>query len=170
MKTIALTLFAAALGIAQNQPSTSTDTTAAAKSGTPSKAPSKKPEQAAKATPAQKAKPQVQATTIPAGAVEVEPYLFRYQDASGKTWMYRQPPFGLSKWEETSTPAPEPVAKTEPVVVTDLGDSVRFERNTPFVKGTWVRKKTELTDEEKALISGSNVSTPEPADKTKGDK
>jgi hypothetical protein len=176
MKTIALTLFAAALGIAQNQPSSSTDTTAAAK------APSKKPAQAAKATPGQKASPdqkalvdqkaktQAQAPTIPAGAVEVEPYLFRYQDASGKTWMYRQTPFGLSKWEETSTPvAPEP-AKSEPVVVTDLGDSVRFERNTPFGKGTWVRKKTELNDEEKTLISGPNTSTPEPADKTKGDK
>jgi len=177
MKTIALTLFAAALGIAQNQPSTSTDTTAAAKTGAPSKAPGKKPAEAPKATPGQKAAPeqkartQVAAPTIPAGAVEVEPYLFRYQDASGKTWMYRQTPFGLSKWEETSTPAPpEPAAKTEPVVVTDLGDSVRFERNTPFGKGTWVRKKTELNDEEKALISGSSTSTPELADKTKGDK
>jgi len=182
MKTIALTLFAAALGIAQNQPSTSTGTTPAAsaaapsKAGAPSKAPSKKPAEAAKVTPEQKAAPvqkaktQVQALTIPPGAVEVEPYLFRYQDASGKTWMYRQTPFGLSKWEETSTPVvPEP-AKSEPVVVTDLGDSVRFERNTPFGKGTWVRKKTELNDEDKALISGSNTSTPEPADKTKGDK
>jgi hypothetical protein len=175
MKTIALTLFAAALGIAQNQPSSSTQTTPAAsaaapsKTATPSKAPSKKPAEAAKASPEQKAKTPVPAPTIPPGAVEVEPYLFRYQDASGKTWMYRQTPFGLSKWEETSTPvAPEP-AKSEPVVVTDLGDSVRFERNTPFGKGTWVRKKTELNDEEKALISGSN-STPEPTDKTKGDK
>jgi hypothetical protein len=112
----------------------------------------------------------VQATTIPAGAVEVEPYLFRYQDPSGKTWMYRQTPFGLSKWEETSTSAPAEPAKSEPVVVTDLGDSFRFERSTPFGKGTWVRKKTELNDEEKALISGSATSSPELTDKTKGDK
>lgn len=186
MKTIALTLFAAALGIAQNQPGTSTDTTAATKAVAPSKAPSKKPVEAAKASPGQKAsvdqkaspgqkasteqKAKTQAPTIPTGAVEVEPYLFRYQDASGKTWMYRQTPFGLSKWEETSTPAAVEPPKSEPVVVTDLGDSVRFERNTPFGKGTWVRKKTELNDEEKALISGSATSGSELADKTKGDK
>jgi hypothetical protein len=184
MKTIALTLFVAALGIAQNQSSSSAGTTPVpSKATAPSKAPSQKPPQASKASQ-QKAAPEnakAQAPTIPAGAVEVEPYLYRYQDPSGKTWMYRQTPFGLSKWEETSTPAPpQPAAKSEPVVVTDLGDSVRFEKKTPFGVGTWVRKKTELNDEEKALIDGSTSSQPAPsvsnpassevADKTKGDK
>jgi hypothetical protein len=167
MKTIALTLFAAALGIAQSQSSTSTETTPAT-----SKAQTKKPEQPSKASVERKtpAEQKAQAPAIPAAAVQVEPYLYRYQDPSGKVWMYRQTPFGLSKWEETATPAaPPPAAKSEPVVVTDLGDSVRFERKTPFGMGTWVRKKTELNDEEKALISGSNTGS-ELADKTKGDK
>jgi hypothetical protein len=149
MKTIALTLFAAALGIAQNQPNTSSEAAGAAPAAkaaaqTPSKAQDKKPPQA---------------QSIPAGAAQVEPYLYRYTDSSGKTWMYRQTPFGISKWEEASTPAPQPAGKSEPVVVTDLGDSVRFQRKTPFGLGTWVRKKTELNDEEKALLAGSNASS-----------
>ncbi len=151
MKTITLTLIAAVLGIAQSQSSTSTAATPTAKVATPAA------KAAAKTTsnvPDKKPQP----PSIPAGAVQVEPYLYRYTDSSsGKTWMYRQTPFGVSRWEEGSIPAPQPSAdKGEPVVVTDLGDSVRFQRKTPFGFGTWVRKKTELTDEEKALLAGSN--------------
>lgn len=200
MKTVALTLFAAVLGVAQNQSSVSTGTTpvtnapaptgkrpapaakvavptakgaapaakAAAPAKTSSKAPSKVPDkkaaQAAKPSPGQKAS--VPAQSIPAGAMLVEPFLYRYTDANGKTWMYRKTPFGMSKWEESSTPAPQPPpAKSEPVVVTDLGDSVRFEKKTPFGSATWVHKKSELTDEEKALVGGqqgqSNPAKPE---------
>ena len=43
-------------------------------------------------------------TTIPAGAKLVEPNLYRYTDSNGKTWKYRQTPFGFSKWEETPLP------------------------------------------------------------------
>jgi hypothetical protein len=95
----------------------------------------------------------------------VEPFTYRYTDTNGKTWMYRQTPFGLSKWEESSIPEPQtPAAKSEPVIVTDLGDSVRFEKKTPFGAGTWVRKKTELTDEEKAIVAGQpEPSNPAPA-------
>jgi hypothetical protein len=90
--------------------------------------------------------------SIPAGARQVEPNLYRYTDSSGKTWNYRQTPFGISRWEEKSTPAAESApAKREAVVVTDLGDSYRFEQKTPFGNSTWVRKKSDLTDEEKAL-------------------
>ena len=93
---------------------------------------------------------------IPAGAKLVEPNLYRYTDSDGKTWNYRQTPFGISKWEEKSSPAAQPApessqAKSVPVAVTDLGDSYRFEKKTPFGQSTWVRKKSALTDEEKAL-------------------
>ena len=40
---------------------------------------------------------------------------------------------------------------SQPIAVTDLGDSFRFEKKTPFGASTWTRKKSELTDEEKAL-------------------
>ncbi len=41
-----------------------------------------------------------QATVIPAGAERVDAYTYRYTDAKGKTWMYRQTPFGISKYED----------------------------------------------------------------------
>src|SRR6267143_3249339 len=70
------------------------------------------------------------APALPAGAKEVEPGLYRYTDAQGKTWLYRNTPFGLAKWEDKPVTAPvvEPVV---PVSITDLGDSVQFERQTP---------------------------------------
>ncbi len=108
--------------------------------------------QKAPPSPSQKAEARSQVQSIPAGATQVEPNLYRYTDSNGKTWNYRQTPFGISRWEEKSTPAAEAApAKREPVVVTDLGDSYRFEKKTPFGNSTWVRKKSELTDEEKAL-------------------
>jgi hypothetical protein len=156
MKTITLTLFAVALGFAQSQSSTPSATTPAPKdtSKTAATTAKKKP------APQPPAKAQPAATqSIPAGAKLVEPGLYRYTDSSGKTWNYRQTPFGVSKWEETSTPAPqpEPAAKV-PVVVTDLGDSYRFEKKTPFGQSSWTRKKSELTDEEKAYTEQTSVS------------
>jgi hypothetical protein len=177
MKTIALTLFAAALGMAQSQSSTSTSSTStqaaptaktappAAKASAPAKPPDKKP-QASKPSPENNAKAQAPVLSIPAGAVEVEPYIYRHTDSSGKTWMYRETPFGISRWQETPTPGSQPSpAKEESVKVTDLGDSVRFEKKTPFGVGTWVTKKTELNDEEKAMMSGS-ISNPPAAAKS----
>jgi hypothetical protein len=37
--------------------------------------------------------------------------------------------------------------------MTDLGDSVQFQRPTPFGPQKWVRKKSELTDDEKAALA-----------------
>ena len=173
MKTIALTLFTAALGFAQSPSSTAAPATPAATS-TPkaaaapkkttkaaaapaqkSAAQNKKPAQPAKLSPEQQAKAQ-QIPTVPAEAKQVGPNLYRLTDSNGKTWNYRKTPFGVSKWEEASTPAPQPVV-SQPIAVTDLGDSYRFEKKTPFGASTWTRKKTELTDQEKALASGQQA-------------
>jgi hypothetical protein len=173
MKTIAVTLFVAALGFAQSQPDTTTPakdtTTPAKKDKSKTAAPAQKstaqskkpaPPPAATLSADQKAKAQTQTQPIPAGATLVEPNLYRYTDSSGKTWNYRQTPFGVSKWEETSATAPQPTpVKNEPTVVTDLGDSYRFEKKTPFGASTWVRKKSELTDEERALTADPQASS-----------
>lgn len=168
MKTIALTLLAAALAFAQN---TSTTTTTPAKKT----ADQKKSQKATAPKPPAKAEPPVQ--TIPTGAKQVGPNLYRYTDSNGKTWNYRQTPFGINRWEQTSTPGPEPApqpaapaappstpsvfqtahVKTEPINVTDQGDSYRFDKNTPFGHSTWVRKKSEVTDEEKAAIAAQQA-------------
>jgi hypothetical protein len=92
------------------------------------------------------------ASVIPKGATQIEPNLYRFTDAQGKTWFYRRFPFGVSKWEDK--PA-EQVAKEEPPasVVRDLGDSVEFQRRTPFGISKWVSKKTDLNDDEKELLA-----------------
>lgn len=176
MKTIALTLFAAVLSFAQSNSSTT---------ATPAKktADQKKSQKTAAQKPPAKLEPPVQ--TIPAGATQVEPNVYRYTDANGKTWNYRQTPFGINRWEQTSTPATEPVQqpvpqssspsmfqstqiKTEPITVTDQGDSYLFDKKTPFGHSTWTRKKSDVTDEEKAVINAQqNQSTPDTAVTTK---
>jgi len=146
MKTIALTLIAAALGFAQT---TASQTDASAKKSQ-STAQKSKTTAAQKPAAAQRANAPV--LTIPEGAKLVEPNTYRFTDSSGKTWMYRQTPFGISRWEDSPAAAPQPAPQTQPTKVTDLGDSVRFERKTAFGVSQWVRKKTEMTDEEKALV------------------
>jgi len=147
MKTIALTLIAAALGLGQT---TGSQTDSSAKKSQ-STAPKAKTSAAQKPTASQKANAPV--LTIPEGATLVEPNTYRLTDSSGKTWMYRQTPFGISRWEDSpAAAAPQPAPQTQPTKITDLGDSVRFERKTAFGVSQWVRKKTELTDEEKTLV------------------
>ena len=102
---------------------------------------------------------------IPAGAKEIEPGLFRSTDSPGKTWLMRRTPFGVGKWEDKPSEAlaaPAPV----PVTVTDLGDSYQFARKTPFGENKWTKKKTELNDDEKALVKSdaSKPSTDNPPD------
>jgi len=167
MKTITLALFAATLVFAQSDSSktTSTDAKKAASAAQDKKTAQSAKPKANDQKPKAPAQPPVQ--TIPAGAKEVEPNLYRYTDSDGKTWNYRQTPFGINKWEQTSAPAPAPVpqptpeptqAKPEPITATDLGDSYRFDKKTPFGHSTWVRKKSELTDQEKALAAAQQAS------------
>lgn len=89
---------------------------------------------------------------IPAGAKETEPFLFSFTDAEGKKWFYRQTPFGVVKWEDKPVTTPTMADNTNPVIITDLGDSVRFLWKTPFGDQSWVRKKSELNDEEKGMM------------------
>ena len=129
MKIITLFLLVAALGAAQDRSS----------SGAPASTKTA-------ALPA--------ATGIPKGAVEIEPNLYRYTDAHGKVWLARMTPFGVSTWEDKPAPA-TPVVQAEeaPPKATDLGDSVRFQKKSPFGENTWVKKKSEMTDEEKDWMS-----------------
>lgn len=127
MKTIALILIAAAGLLAQD------------KTTPPPKA-------AAKADPA--ALP-----NIPEGAKDVGNGVYRYTDAKGKTWLYRRTPFGVAKWEDKQSAQPAAVSDPAPATMTDLGDSVQFQRDTPFGPQKWTRKKSELTDDEKAILA-----------------
>ena len=92
------------------------------------------------------------ASVIPKGAVRIEPNLYRFTDAQGKTGLYRQLPFGVSKWEDK--PAAQPVApETRAIVVRDLGDSVEFQRQTPFGTSKWIHNKADMTAEERESLA-----------------
>jgi hypothetical protein len=109
----------------------------------------------AKPAPANKA----QEVTIPAGAVEVKPYTYRFTDAQGKKWIYRKTPFGISRAEDKAVEDPKAVdpKREENARLIDAtsavedGDTVRFERPGPFGVTKWQRKKTELNEVEHAV-------------------
>jgi len=91
--------------------------------------------------------------TIPPDAVETAPGLYRWTDKDGKTWMYRRSPFGVSKWPaeaKDSEDAKTAIAPQQTTAV-EQGDSIRFERATPFGKKVWVRKKSELNETERQI-------------------
>lgn len=141
MKILMFILVAATLGSAQDQ-------------SAPAKSTPDKSSQNAPARPAAKS---ADAPGLPAGATLVEPNLYRYTDAQGKTWMYRRTPFGFSKWEDKPELQQTPVQSVNSPKVFDLGDSYRFEQRTPFGVSKWTRKKTELTDDEKGWVASSQA-------------
>lgn len=95
---------------------------------------------------------------IPSGAVKIDENTYRFQEKDssgkpGKVWLFRRNPFGVSKVEEKeaakiglSLAAPE-----TPATATDLGESYRFERSGPFGAKIWIKRKSELTAEERAI-------------------
>ncbi len=98
--------------------------------------------------------------TIPADATQLAPNVWRHTDKAGKTWIYRQTPFGLSKVEDNSstiaaTSAAAPANSVVDVKAIDLGETVRFEKPTPMGNRVWTRKKTELSSEEKDWLEKS---------------
>jgi hypothetical protein len=108
--------------------------------------------------------------TIPTGAVKAEDGSFKYTDKNGRKWIYRQTPFGVSKAEEkapdaTSTPfgkSKEPTVARETVVAKpgdiantkafDEGDTIRFERPSPFGTSVWRKKKSELDVADQKIV------------------
>jgi hypothetical protein len=92
---------------------------------------------------------QVQATVIPAGAVEAAPYLYRYTDREGKSWFYRQTPFGVVRFPDQPVAVPK-APDPDGIRATEDGEAVRFERPGPFGIYRWRRNKTELDAGEKA--------------------
>ena len=114
--------------------------------------------------------------SVPKGATEIEPGVYKHTDAAGKTFIFRKTPFGVVKSaeqpatnEKQSTPpeTPRPVAKSatdttsspfggvnkpaksQEVKVVDRGEMLEFERPSPFGSYKWKAKKTELTAEER---------------------
>lgn len=152
MKIAILILAAAALSLAQDKETKQSKD--AAKSDAPKAVPSEAPK----------------SEQIPKDAVRVEPNLYRWVDAQGKIWFYRQLPFGVSKYEDKPA-VPTPVTEQPAMLVHDLGESVEFQRNTPFGVSKWNRKKADMTDEEKAVLAADEAKrAAKDANKDKNDR
>jgi hypothetical protein len=132
--------------------------------------------------------------TLPEDAQRIDAYSHSYTDKDGKSWIYRQTPFGLVRYQDESkagaaaaaqkkaeqptgasraparstagasstasassqvAPAPPPGLRAF-----DEGDSVRFEKDGPFGKYTWVRKKDQLTAQERSAWEAARKSPP----------
>jgi len=117
---------------------------------------------AAEQSPAPKgSKPKPAAVTVPTDATEIAPHVWRHTDKAGKTWIYRETPFGLSKVEERVPDAAAMAAQPTnvvPVKVTEDGDTIRFEKPTPMGNRVWTKKRAELTPEEKDWLEKTKAS------------
>jgi glucose/arabinose dehydrogenase len=99
-----------------------------------------------------------QAITIPKDAVQIDPNTYRYTDPSGKKWIYSKTPFGTSRVEDKGVSAEdakkaqeETAHQIESTKAVEDGDSIRFERASPFGITRWQRKKGELNEVERAV-------------------
>lgn len=82
---------------------------------------------------------------------------FSWTDKQGKRWLFRNTPFGVMKAADQGAAASNETAPLPPgLKVVDAGDTVRFERPTPFGVTKWEKKKTELTPEEKNYLEQSS--------------
>ena len=119
---------------------------------------------ASKSAPAKKAEPStIQPVVIPKEAVANPDGTYSYTDKSGKKWIYGRTPFGISRVEDMSasnggfsTTPLEQLTKT-----TDNGETVKFERQTPFGPRRWEKKKSELTEEERRIFESQQQPKPE---------
>jgi len=90
-----------------------------------------------------------QRLTVPQGAVATSPSTFRYIDSEGKKWIYHTSPFGVTREPEG---APQRFVRDySNVKATEQGDSIRFERPTPFGPFRWQTKKSELNEMERTV-------------------
>jgi hypothetical protein len=90
--------------------------------------------------------------TIPAGAQKTEDGSYRFTDAKGKKWIYRETPFGIAKSEDKpAAPAQTPQEDTM-TKATVNGDSVHFERPTPFGVTKWDKKVADLDANEQRIV------------------
>jgi hypothetical protein len=93
-----------------------------------------------------------QVVTIPKDAVLLPNGTYSYTDKQGKKWIYVNTPFGVSKTADPGASQAGSEAVRIDAKVIDKGDSVRFEKPSPFGTMSWEKKKSELTPEEQQLV------------------
>jgi hypothetical protein len=119
----------------------------------------KKQDQTKTAKPQAAPKPM---TEIPPGAVQFEPGAYHYTDAKGKKWILLPTPFGIAQVADTGEPLRKRNEQDQTltdVKVTENGDSLKFERPSPFGTYKWEKKKTDLDAGEKAAWEREKAKT-----------
>ncbi len=97
---------------------------------------------------------------VPAGAKPNSNGTYSYTDKAGAKWTYTITPFGPSKMPAADSEIqPQQQELIGLVKVIDKGDTVRFERTTPFGQSVYEKKKTELTDDERRLLEKQTLDT-----------
>jgi hypothetical protein len=106
--------------------------------------------------------------TIPASAVKQSDGNYRYVDAKGTAWIYRNTPFGVSRATEAAVKANAAMAQAgsvtasagsakpaqdrdEKVTAVANGDTIQFARPTPFGVTRWSKSKSDLTPDEQKI-------------------
>lgn len=101
--------------------------------------------------------------SIPKDAVEVEPGLYQAKDAAGKTWHYTRTPFGVRRFEPQRTEDTTAEEASRISVVAKEGDTVSFERKTPFGSAKWTKKRDQLNAAEKLAMERPKQPSSAPA-------
>jgi hypothetical protein len=151
-RIVVLALFGISAGMAQDQPPA---TPPVKKTPVVKKKPVVKPTTVvAKPAPPPTVKPLV----IPPDAVPTPEGTYAYTDKAGQKWIYSKTPFGVSKIQDMGA-APSgfvTTPKEQLIKSVDAGDTVKFERQTPFGATRWEKKKSELTDEERGIFQSQH--------------
>jgi hypothetical protein len=101
----------------------------------------------------------VPAVTIPNDAVpNSDGKTYTYTDKDGKKWTYAKTPFGVVKTPAADKPSGARTSSNSTKAI-DKGDTVRFERPSPFGIMSWEKKKSELTDDERHILDTQNAKT-----------
>jgi hypothetical protein len=102
--------------------------------------------------------PAPQAVTIPKDAVpNSDGISYTYTDKQGKKWVYAKTPFGIIKNAYSDNAAAATPTQDSTTKAIDKGDTVRFERPSPFGVMTWEKKKSDLTDDERHTLDASSA-------------
>jgi hypothetical protein len=93
---------------------------------------------------------------IPKDAVKNSDGTYDWTDKGGQKWKFAYTPFGLVK-NPIDAPATHPAPPDTTTRVIDKGDTVRFERPSPFGVSGYDKKKSELNDDERRLYEASKT-------------
>lgn len=96
-------------------------------------------------------------TKIPDGAVQIDASSYLYTAPDGKMRLYVKTPFGIMMADEQPAPAASNVQPHAMVKATVDGDTIHFERPSPFGAFRWQKKISELNEQERAIWQGETA-------------